>query len=569
VDIAALIERLLAADSDEARLAVIAEIDDLPAVLSAMRQAGASIVDSGDADDETLATLEALAAAASAIEAEQERRNAPSAAERLAALAQSFASETPTEPEPDGGNGDEGDGGDNGNGGDGDAGDSEDDEDDEDEASAPLAAEPSLAELAATTPSVPATPRIEALMPLAAPDVPRFAPDTPIQTMRALADAFIARHGTLGKVSRTSRELAAEKVPVASFSYLDNLKHQASDDWMKNHAIMQMASHPEAMTASGGFCAPAERVYTFVKVNVADDLAQDFLPTVGAARGEIEYPTSPDIRDAFDLPSSNDYTEAMDIAGTPKEVAVIPCPERFTCTVGAETTILQFGNFATRAYPEWVEHWLRLAVDAHAHLVSEKLVQQMVNLSDAQVGVGPSGGFTGTFFSFLSLAAQDLRQDLRLGRSTAVETVLPSWTFELVRSDMAHASKGGLETLGITDAQVMSWFSARNIIPHFVVDWQDIDANDDAGASVWPAGFRFLIYPRGTFVRLDMGVLDLGVVRDSTLNETNDYHIFTESFESVCRPGIESRVYSVSLCANGQFAADQNLNCAGVEIPGS
>lgn len=563
MDLAALIERLLAADSNEARLAVLADIDDLAPVIAAMRSAGEKIIESPDPDDETLATLEALAAAVMAAEAEHEKRNQPSPAERVAKLAATFVSETPTEPEPEGDGG--GDDGTDDSGGEGEGG----DDGEGDDATASLTSEPSLAELAATAPSVPAQARSTMIRPLAAPDVPRFAADTPYENLRALAEAFISRHGTLGKVSRTTRDLGSEKVPVASFNYLDALAHHASDDWMGNHAIMQAAAQPEAMTASGGFCAPSERVYSFVKVSVADDLAQDFLPTVGAPRGEIEYPTSPDIRDAFDLPTSNDYTEADDIAQTPKEVAVIPCPSRFSCTVGAETTILQFGNFATRAYPEWVEHWLGLAMDAHAHLVSEKLVQQMVNLSDAQVGVGPSGGFTGTFFGFLSLAAQDLRQDLRMGRRGPVEAVLPSWTYELIRSDMAHASKGGLETLGVSDEQVNSWFAVRGITPHFVVDWQDIDANDDAGASVWPAGFRFLIYPRGTFVRLDMGTLDLGVVRDSTLNETNDYHIFTESFESVCRPGIESRVYSVSLCANGQFAADQNLNCAGVEIPGS
>ena len=37
----------------------------------------------------------------------------------------------------------------------------------------------------------------------------------------------------------------------------------------------------------------------------------------------------------------------------------------------------------------------------------------------------------------------------------------------------------------------------------------------------------------GTMVFLDGGTLELGIVRDSALNSTNDYQIFAESFEDV------------------------------------
>jgi hypothetical protein len=36
------------------------------------------------------------------------------------------------------------------------------------------------------------------------------------------------------------------------------------------------------------------------------------------------------------------------------------------------------------------------------------------------------------------------------------------------------------------------------------------------------------------------GVLDIGVVRDSTLDATNDYEIFTEVFETVAFRGVEA-----------------------------
>lgn len=50
----------------------------------------------------------------------------------------------------------------------------------------------------------------------------------------------------------------------------------------------------------------------------------------------------------------------------------------------------------------------------------------------------------------------------------------------------------------------------------------------------------WLLYPEGTYQFLDGGRLDLGVVRDSTLDATNDYETFVETFESVAMRGLEA-----------------------------
>lgn len=38
---------------------------------------------------------------------------------------------------------------------------------------------------------------------------------------------------------------------------------------------------------------------------------------------------------------------------------------------------------------------------------------------------------------------------------------------------------------------------------------------------------------KGTFIQLDQGALDLSVVKDVTLNSTNDFQLFAETFEAV------------------------------------
>lgn len=429
---------------------------------------------------------------------------------------------------------------------------------------------PTVAEIAAAS-SDPATeipvPGVSPVTAVAAMDIPGRRAGEAFQDLRDVAKAMMTRMASLGRVSSASVSL--EQVPVAQFSYVDQLQ-MLGDNAEQNGLLLMRAGEPQALTASGGFCAPRENVYTFFgPINMVADLAQDYLPTVGAPRGGINYPVSPDIRDAFTANPSRAYTATNDANAVNKVVTSFTCPSFQTCDVEAQYVILKFGNFATRAYPEWVEHWIRLAMDVHAHKVSAKLIAAMVAASRASVGVGASAGATSTLFGNFDLAAADFRNDLKMRRDAPLECWVPNWIYDMIRSDLAHARKGGLETLAVTDAQITSWFQVRNLVPRLVSDWQDISSTKTTGAAVWPATLSFMIFAPGTFVKLDQGTLDLGVVRDSTLNTTNDYTMFVETFEQVCKVGNESRVYAVVVCPNGAFSADQNLDCNAHDIPGS
>lgn len=571
--ISALIEQLLADDmTAEGRIDVFATVD-LDATENEMVSAARQLM-AADADADTVETLGALAEAIEYVREERTRRQEAAAAHAatLADLAGRINGEALAAGGPE--DGDEGDG----------------DEGDEaaaevtlgvedaaaaavEEAPAPTPARrpvPSLAALRDLTPAesapVVADERTVAV-PTAALDVPGFSVGTPYREIADVAMAVIARQEALGSARGGSVE--HERVPVARFSYIDGLR-MLGEDAMLNGLMLRQAAEPNALTASGGFCAPKETVYDFVKINTPTGLVQDFLPTVGAPRGSTQFPTSPDLRDATTANPSRSYSNQNDIDGVSKAVTTVSCPSFQTCTVGAQYVILKFGNFATRAYPEWVQHWVGLAMDVHAHKVSNKLIGQMIALSNASVSVGPNGGATASLFGNLIMAAADYRYDLGMDENAAIEVVLPTWTKDLIRSDMARARKGQLDdSLLISDQRIAAWFAVNNLVPRYVRDWQAVSGSATTGTTVWPSGLSFMLYAPGTFIKLDMGTLDLGVVRDSTLNTTNDYHIFVETFESVCKPGIESRLYSVSICANGAFSADQNLNCSAIDIPGS
>ena len=80
----------------------------------------------------------------------------------------------------------------------------------------------------------------------------------------------------------------------------------------------------------------------------------------------------------------------------------------------------------------------------------------------------------------------------------------------------------------------------------------------------FPDVAQVALFPEGTFLHLDGGVLELGIVRDSTLNSTNDYQVFGETFENVARigPTQAARWASVTICPTGSFpAAGTAISC--------
>jgi hypothetical protein len=77
----------------------------------------------------------------------------------------------------------------------------------------------------------------------------------------------------------------------------------------------------------------------------------------------------------------------------------------------------------------------------------------------------------------------------------------------------------------------------------------------------FPSTAIWYLFPEGSFLYLDGGVLELGLVRDSVLNTTNDFQIFGESFENVAFIGVESLAVSSTVCDSGTVALPQTGEC--------
>jgi hypothetical protein len=130
----------------------------------------------------------------------------------------------------------------------------------------------------------------------------------------------------------------------------------------------------------------------------------------------------------------------------------------------------------------------------------------------------------------------------------------------ILANDIAAQAPGdGLGRYTVSDAQVNAWLENRG----YAVTWtQDTLSTDPVpvfpAAGVlgsYPTTFRAAVYPEGEWVYLENGVVDLGLVRDSQLNSVNDYQIWMEEFNGLCRVGgIESLSVEFDLCANGTYA---------------
>ena len=81
-------------------------------------------------------------------------------------------------------------------------------------------------------------------------------------------------------------------------------------------------------------------------------------------------------------------------------------------------------------------------------------------------------------------------------------------------------------------------------------------AQTGAGAALlaFLSSVVWYLFHEGAWLFLDMGRLDLGIVRDSSLNSTNDFEVFWETFEGAAFVGIESLRVESDLCVDGATA---------------
>jgi hypothetical protein len=146
-----------------------------------------------------------------------------------------------------------------------------------------------------------------------------------------------------------------------------------------------------------------------------------------------------------------------------------------------------------------------------------------------------------------------MRADARLS------ALLPQWTVDLVRADFARGVPNPLSR-EMTQAQIVAWFAAAGVDVAFYLDGKtgggQVFGTQAAGAALtFPSSLIWYLFAPGTFIFLDGGELDFGLVRDSTLNTRNDCRMQVETFEQIAYIGNESIEVTQTVCASGEMGA--------------
>jgi hypothetical protein len=348
--------------------------------------------------------------------------------------------------------------------------------------------------------------------------------------------------------------------------------------------VLKELTRPDILVAAGGWCAPSEIRYEFFDIACQERTAVIDLPTIGIDRGGVRWPTSPSLADVFVSPAAFApfgatfnvasvpwvWTEADDIAavtGSPTKPCIrVPCADFEEARLECFGYCVTAGNLADNAFPEATANFLRLVMAAQIRAENFRYIAQMISASTNVGGIGSAGaGTTAPLLGTVELAAIDYRTKYGMCDDDVLEVVLPTWARGVVRADLAKRT--GLAMFDVTDAMIASWFDVRSVRVQFVGEYQVRGSGLPGQASAitaWPTTIEFMIYAAGTFVRGDGMSLDLGVVRDSTLNATNDHTAaWTESCHLIAKFGHESRRYQVAICTDGTTGA-ADLTACGV-----
>jgi hypothetical protein len=328
---------------------------------------------------------------------------------------------------------------------------------------------------------------------------------------------------------------------------------------------LEAANPTGALTADGGPCAPGTAIYEFF--NPGPDGGLLTLPVVGAPRASVTMPVSPSVADVlaeatWDAAVGDEFTQEMDEASAVKPCYFVPCPDTVTWKVSAFPVCLTFGNFSARAWPEMVEEYLAVSLRTMRHKVNATLIAALIDQANPVGPYPPDGGISGAISglqALLGFYAALYRDRHRLAPGAPLDVVMPHWVPDAYAADkLRRASTFSYEgSIGEFTAALTS----RGLRPQFVHDWQTLSVTPEVG---FPDTADVLLFAPGSAVRLDGGTLDIGVVRDSTLNQSNNFQIFTEPFAGIAVPGYEvMEVLALPTCPTGETGAPGGFSCRG------
>jgi hypothetical protein len=213
----------------------------------------------------------------------------------------------------------------------------------------------------------------------------------------------------------------------------------------------------------------------------------------------------------------------------------------------------------TRAYPELIARHNELALVQHAREAEDNILAG-IEAGSTAVTTTNLIGFGRDFLVQVRRASTAYRSRHRISLDTRLKVIIPAWVYDAMAADLTLAMPGD-GTLSVSKSEIEGYLSQLNVDLVTTVDgtgsgYNGVFGTQSAGALLeFPDSFKWFIFAEGTFLFLDGGTLDVGIIRDSTLVGTNDYKMFVETFEGVAKVGVESISCTSTVQVNGARAA--------------
>jgi chemotaxis protein histidine kinase CheA len=380
-------------------------------------------------------------------------------------------------------------------------------------------------------------------------DIPGYTAGSPLDNMNVVAEAMAKRLHGLRRVNGGDGEQHIVASVTTSFPEDRTLTQDAESNWAKINAV----TSPEALVASGGHAAPFETKYDIFGLGTTARPVRDALPRFQADRGGIRFVTPPVLSSYGNAVGV--WTNAVDTnPGTDVKASLtVSAAAEQTVATDAVTLQLQFGNLMTRAYPELIARHNELGLIQHAREAEQNLLSKIASASSA-VTTTSLIGFGRDFLVQLGRAAAAYRSRHRLEADAPLRAIIPAWVKDAMAADLALAMPGD-GTLNAY-AEIDGYVASRGVALTASLD-QNVSGSQSASAALneFADSFTWYLFAEGSFLFLDGGTLDLGIIRDSTLVGTNDYKMFVETFEGIAFIGVEALVITSTISINGVAAA--------------
>lgn len=387
---------------------------------------------------------------------------------------------------------------------------------------------------------------------------------TPFEDPMAVAAAIAEKRNRFGHIPAGVQDdyISVAQATKETTQY-EGESLMVGGDPEQNFGIFRRAQQATtALVASGPVCAPLSPSYEFFRLAEAQSPVQQGLPSVQAPRGGIRYIVPPNVSaaaGAIDISAQDrDYAEGQD---GPKNCIRVTCPGTADALVQAVSQCVLFDNLNYKVFPEQVAAFME-DVTVQFESTKEVFLLDYINSQSTAVTSAFSYGLSRSLLYDWTTAVASYRKRHGMRRDSTMSVYAPDWSIDAIKLDLAMQEHNE-NFWAISDDEAQAALRNRGIQPVWyndnptgVTPSQKWNGAQSAGAlNAWPTKVTAFLFAPGTFVQLDGATLDVGLVRDSTLNRTNDLQLFMEEWIGAAKLGFESIKLTSTVCINGAAPA--------------